>query len=70
MSDSYSTPLNLPLVRGGAVGGGVHPYQPFREIVLVYFYNEKYFSYKKISSSVVVVPEGRLWQALAFLETF
>ncbi|MDM9382122.1 hypothetical protein QUB80_15575 [Chlorogloeopsis sp. ULAP01] len=33
LSDSYSTPPNLPLVRGGAVGGGVHPYQPFREIV-------------------------------------
>ncbi|MDM9385381.1 hypothetical protein QUB80_32520 [Chlorogloeopsis sp. ULAP01] len=33
LSDSSSTPLNLPLLRGGAVGGGVHPYQPFREIV-------------------------------------
>ncbi|MDM9385483.1 hypothetical protein QUB80_33040, partial [Chlorogloeopsis sp. ULAP01] len=33
LSDSYSTPPNLPLLRGGAVGGGVHPYQPFREIV-------------------------------------
>ncbi|MDM9385283.1 cytochrome c peroxidase [Chlorogloeopsis sp. ULAP01] len=35
MSDSSSTPPNLPLVRGGAVGGGVDPYQPFHEIVSV-----------------------------------